>query len=111
MPDREKRGEEQGRSVRRCPEIQDVVIRQLEERERARGRERERERLNSEGKRGRRVHLKEKGINFPVAVTSRHPSACAQSGTLQLALGSVVVQCCRRPDRASRQREEEGRDT
>lgn len=33
-----------GRSVRRCPEIQDVVIRQLGERERKRKKESERER-------------------------------------------------------------------
>ncbi len=43
MPDREKRGAEQGRSVRRCPEIQDVVIRQLGDREREREKERARE--------------------------------------------------------------------
>ena len=105
MPDREeKRGVKQGRSVRRCPEIQDVVIRQLGEREREKERERKRERgmdyFRGE-KRGRRVRLKEKDIHFPVTVTSRHPSACAESGTFQLALGSVVVQSCRRPDRAS----------
>lgn len=54
------------------------------------------------------MHLKENSIHFPVAVKGRHPSACIESGKLQLALGSVVVQSCRRPDR-SNQRERERR--